>query len=988
MRLRKILGAVVACMALTAGGLAAQDVSGIVVDSRSGRALEGARVAVEGVAGREVRSNNAGRFTLTGLSGAEVTLRVTMIGYSPRTQTARVGSNDVRINLVEQAINLGELVVTGTPQAVERRTLGNATATVHAADQQAFAPVPDISNLINSRAPGVMVIPGTGQVGSGPQIRIRGVNSFSLNGNPLIYIDGARVNNSTAQGISVQGFGSGISSRLNDIDPDQIESIEIIKGPAAATLYGTEATNGVIQIITKRGKQGAKPIIGFSTRQGTNWFMNPEGRIVQPVALVNGVETRWNPVAQEDERHARLKNNPDSMSAPLFRNGYLMGYGANVSGGTETVRYFAGTTLDADNGIEPTNDMRRLTTNLNLTVIGGEKFDVQTSFGYVKSKVNQAFEAGAGGIWFSTLFGDPNLVNTPRRGFNGAPPEYQWGSRQAVMSINRFTGSVTINHRPISWLSHKLTVGLDQTDQASEQLNHYLPPEWVQFNPGVGALGLKFKERATTNLTTFDYSATARMSISDKIASTTSVGAQYYWRRNEFLWGQGNQFPAPGLSAISAASIFQASESYTVNATLGSYLQQQFGFSDRMYLTGAVRIDNNSAFGDNFDLIAYPKVSLAYIAKENGEGFLNTLKLRGAYGQAGQQPAAFSAVRSWQAVVGGNGSAAAIPQFVGNPDLKPERAEEFEIGADAGLMNDRLGFSVTGFYKKTRDAILQKALAPSQGYSGAQFINVGAIKNQGIEVEVYGTPIQKQNFALDLRFSVATNNNEILNLGNNPDGSPIMTLGNGAATVGMPVDAYYARQVIQAELNAAGQAINVLCDDGNGGGLPCTQAPFVLQGRFDPKLEGAFNATATLWNRFRIYGLADFKQGNKHLDNNRRALCQVFFRCPESIRPHDFDPKVVAEIQTGGTATSFVASDASFIKLRELSLAYSMPRSVARWFRATDGTISLAARNLHTWTGYSGLDPEAYFVTQAFQRTEQDQTPQLASLNLSINLTF
>ncbi len=990
MRLRKLLGAVVACMALTAGGLAAQDVSGVVVDSRSGRALEGARIAVEGVAGKEVRSSNAGRFTLTGLSGSEVTLRVTMIGYSPRTQVARVGSNDVRINLVEQAINLGELVVTGTPEAVERRTLGNATATVHAADQQSFAPVPDISNLINSRAPGVMVIPGTGQVGSGPQIRIRGVNSFSLNGNPLIYIDGARVNNSTAQGVSVQGFGSGISSRLNDIDPDQIESIEIIKGPAAATLYGTEATNGVIQIITKRGKQGAKPVIGLQTRQGTNWFMNPEGRIVQPVAMINGVETYWNPVAQERERHKRLSANPhpDSVSSLLFKNGYLMGYGANISGGTEAIRYYAGTTLDADNGIEQTNNMRRLTTNLNLTISGGEKFDVQTSFGYVKSKVNQAYEAGSGGIWFSTIFGDPNTVNTPYRGFNGGPQEYQWGARQAVMSINRFTGSVTLNHRPLSWLSHKLTVGLDQTDQAAEDYNRYLPPQWIVFNQGVGRLGSKWKQRRTSNFTTFDYSATARMSISDKISSTTSVGAQYYRQRNDILTAQGQQFPAPGLEAIEAASIFSAGETFIENSTLGSYFQQQFGFSDRLYLTGAVRIDNNSAFGDNFTLIAYPKVSLSYIAREGGEGFANTLKLRGAYGQAGQQPAAFSAVRSWRAVVGGNGSAAAIPEFVGNPDLKPERAEEFEVGADAGLLNDRLGFSVTGFYKKTRDAILQKAQAPSLGYTGAQFINVGAIKNQGIEVEVYGTPIQKQNFALDLRFSVATNDNKILDLGTNPDGSPIQSLGNASPTVGHPVDAYYARQVISAELNAAGQAINVLCDDGNGGGVVCTSAPSVLQGRFDPKLEGAFSATATLWNRLRVYGLADFKQGNKHLDNNRRALCQIFLRCVENIRPHDYDPRIVAEIQTGGTATSFVASDASFIKLREISVSYSMPRSVSRWFRATDGTLSLSARNLHTWTGYSGLDPEAYFVTESRQRTEQDQTPQLASLNLSINLTF
>jgi TonB-linked SusC/RagA family outer membrane protein len=938
---------------------------------------------------------------LTGLTGATVTLRVTNIGFRPQSQQVRVGDNDVRILLAEQAVNLGEIVVTGTPQAVEKRTLGNSSATVHAADQQAFAPAPDISNLINSRAPGVVVIPGTGQVGSGPQVRIRGVNSFSLNGNPLIYVDGARVNNDVAQGISVQGFSSGISSRLNDIDPDNIESIEIIKGPAAATLYGTEANNGVIQIITKKGKAGQRPTIGVSMRQGTNWFMNPEGRIVQPMNLVNTatgaacsaegptcVLRSWNPVRQEDSLFAA-----GVTERPLFNNGWLMGYGVTLSGGTEAIRYHVGSTFDADNGIEPTNDMRRLTTNANITISGGEKFDVGVSFGFVKNKTNQAFEAGAGGIWFSTIFGDPALVAAPRRGFNGAPPEYQWGSRQANLSINRFTGSVIINHRPLPWLSQKLTVGLDQTDQAAEQVNHYLPPEWIQFNPGLGRLGLKFKNRRTVNYSTFDYSATARATLSAAINSNTSVGAQYYRRRTDDISAQKEQFPAPGLETVqSAAANPFAFEDYVENSTLGVYAQQQFGWKDKLYLTGAVRVDNNSAFGDNFDLIAYPKVSLSYIAKENSEGFFNTLKLRAAYGQAGQQPVAFAALRSWAAVTGGDGAGAVIPQFVGNPDLRPERAGEIEIGADGGLLNDRLGFSVTGFHKTTRDAILFQNLAPSGGFAGTRPINIGAVQNKGIEIETYGRPIETQNFNLDLRFSMAYIKNKVTDLGTNPDGSPRLSLGAGQATVGNPVNGYYARRVIAATLNGTGNTATVsgvLCDDGVGGpGVACATAPPVLVGQFDPTTEGAFSATATLWSRFRVYGLVDFKAGNKHTDNNRRALCQVFLRCIENFRPENYDPKIIAEIKSAGTVTSFVASDAKFIKLREISLAYQLPRGVARWFRATDGNVALTARNLHTWTGYSGLDPEAYFVTQQFTRLEQDQTPQLASVNFSINLTF
>ncbi|MEO8450415.1 MAG: hypothetical protein ABI647_11520, partial [Gemmatimonadota bacterium] len=217
-----------------------------------------------------------------------------------------------------------------------------------------------------------------------------------------------------------------------------------------------------------------------------------------------------------------------------------------------------------------------------------------------------------------------------------------------------------------------------------------------------------------------------------------------------------------------------------------------------------------------------------------------------------------------------------------------------------------------------------------------------------------------------------------------------LTLGVGQATVGQPVDAARQRKVISATYDpTTKKAINVLCDDGIGGpGVACGAAPPVMVGRYDPPTEGAFSATATIWGRLRAYGLVDFKHGNVHLDNNRRALCQVFLRCDENFNPQNYDPKLIAEIQTAGVATSFAAHNASFVKLREVSLAYTMPRNVARFLRASDGTIALTARNLHTWTDWTGLDPEAFFVLQQFVRQEQDNTPQLASLNVSINLTF
>src|SRR5919106_1691946 len=382
-----------------------QEVAGVIVDARSQRPLEGASVSVVG-GNIVVRTDARGQFRLVNLSAGEVTLRAALVGYRPVTQSVAAGDATIRIELHEQAINLDEVVVTGTAGDQERRALGNSASTIRAADVQELAPVPDISSLINSRAPGVVVIPGTGQVGAGPRIRIRGMNSLSLNDQPLIYVDGVRVANDVATGIVVQAFGSGVVSRLNDFDPDMIDRIEIIRGPAAATLYGTEAANGVIQIFTKRGRIAERPRVSLSIRQGSQWFMNAEDRIREPINRVcppgqttNCPIVAWNPVRQEDSLHAL-----GLVDRPLFTNGYMMGYGLNLSGGTSTARYFSGVAFDRDAGIEPTNKYARFSATATLDITPGGRWDAQASLGFVKSKLDQAFEAGGGGTWVS-----PNL---------------------------------------------------------------------------------------------------------------------------------------------------------------------------------------------------------------------------------------------------------------------------------------------------------------------------------------------------------------------------------------------------------------------------------------------------------------------------------------------------------------------------------------------------------------------------------------------------
>ncbi|PYP40764.1 MAG: hypothetical protein DMD43_07890 [Gemmatimonadetes bacterium] len=982
MRLSRILTAGACLLAGAAARAAAQEVAGTVVETRTGKVLDGVRVTVEGT-GAFVRTDSRGRFRLTNLSGTTVTVTAARIGYRPRTLQLRVGETAARIELAEQAINLGEIVVTGTAGGQEKRTLGNSVSTVRAADMQELAPAPDIANLINGRAPGVVVIPGTGQVGAGPRVRIRGRNSFSLSDQPLIYVDGVRVVNDVATGIVVQAFGSGVVSRLNDIDPNMIDRIEVIKGPSAATLYGTEASNGVVQIFTKRGQAGDKPKISLSVRQGGSWFMNPEGRIRQPVGMVNGKLVAWDPVRQEDSLFKLRK-----VDRPLFTTGYGMGYGVNIAGGSGAFRYFAGSSFDRDDGIEPTNNQRKFTANLNVDVTPGETYDIKATLGIVKSKLNQAFEAGAGGVWFSTIFGDPAQVNTPTRGFIFGPPEFQWGSRQASQNIDRYTASVTIDHRPRPWFSQRLTVGQDQTDEASLQLNRFLKPEWVQFNPGVAAQGLKFDQRRSISYLTFDYGASVKLKLNQRIGSTSSVGAQYYRRRVDVVNAQGNQFPAPGLETIAATAQTFGFDDFVANSTLGVFAQQQFSVQDKLYVTGAVRIDNNSAFGANFDLVAYPKVSASYVVAEGLAGTVNALKLRAAYGQSGQQPQSFAAIRSYQPVTGGDGGPAVIPQFVGNPDLAPERATELEAGFEGGFLDDRIATDFSVYYKKTRDAILEKQLAPSLGFPGTQFLNIGAIRNQGFEAQISANPLQHRRLSIRADVNLSYNENKVLNLGPGVD-----SLGPLGPKVGYPVDAIFRKKVISATYDpATKKAINVLCAGGPDGktGVPCSTsaAGGVYLGVWDPKWEGSFSTTVTLLGRLRLYGLVDVKLGNRHFDNNLRALCQVFLRCDENFNPQNYDILKIAELQSNNVAQSWVVNKASFAKLREISASYSFPRRIAAWLGGQDAALTVAGRNLHTWTGWTGIDPEAYFVTQLFTRLEQDGTPQLASFMATFNITF
>ncbi|MFL5615880.1 MAG: SusC/RagA family TonB-linked outer membrane protein [Gemmatimonadaceae bacterium] len=958
-------------------------INGAVLANGSEAPIAGAQIGAQGT-NRLTISDVNGRFRLTGLSTGEVVLEVRRVGFRPITQRVAVGTENVRLVLSEAPIELNALVVTGQAGAVEKRTVGNSVSTISVPDQVQASAVGDMGSLINGRAPGVVVTGGTGRAGAGTVLNIRGRSTLSLSQQPLIYIDGVRVSNEVGTG--PRGQGNNVVSRLDDIAPEDIESIEIIKGPAAGTLYGTEAANGVVQIITKKGGGGA-PKFNAYMRQGSQWFQNYENRMATNYARnAQGNVVSWNAAKQEAAR-----------GTPLFQSGRLQTYEMNVRGGDRPLNYYLSSTYDHDTGIEPNNRVGRYTGHANLTIAPGEKYDINTSLHLIRGADLIGSDYGLG-RFFSSQYGSPLAASGPTRGFFQAPPEALDAYLRNSQNVNRFTSSIQVNNRPVQWFQHRLTVGWDQTEEDNQALSNFLPPQYAIFFTAAQAQGGLTQDLRNVTYATLDYSGTATFSLFPTLTTATSIGGQLYRKRIDVTQITATQFPAPGLTTAAAAAVRQGSQDFQTNTTLGSFVQEQLGWRDRVFLTGAVRVDNNSAFGKDVHLVTYPKVSASWVVSD--EGFwrfpwIDQLRLRTAYGLSGQQPDAFAALQTYAPQTGPGDLPIVSPQFPGNPELKPERGEELEAGFEASI-GRRVGIDFTYFDKHTKDAILQRQSAPSSGFPNPQFVNIGRISNHGFELGVTANAVSRRSFSWDIGTSISTTTDHIDDMGGLPFINVSFPFHRNEQ--GYPIGALFTKIVRSASYDpTTKKAINALCDGGvngdhpGGASVPCATAPMLYFGTITPKVSGAVNTSISIGRFLKLHGLADFRKGNKLFDADLYNRCAAFGYCFGNVNPDQIDPKTLYTYQNGGplTVTDAFIKNASFWKLRELSATLTGPDSWARRVNASAVSLTIAGRNLHNWTPYPGLDPEnrSSVGTQNIG-FDQAVTPTLAQFLTTISLTF
>ena len=944
-------------------------VVGRVTDARSGSALPGASVQVDGTRLGAITGED-GRFRIIGVPSGARTLIVLRLGYSANRQSVTIAAGATlthEVALQASAVSLDQVVVTGTAGETERRSIGNAVSTIDATTEMEKASPPDLANLLRSRATGVDIQPISGRLGTGPSIQIRGPSSIGLSNNPLIYIDGVRVNNSTNLGPS--GAGSGalgaqgnpVESRLNDINPEDIESIEIIKGPAAATIYGTEAANGVIQIITKKGASESAQVRSQLT-EGPMYFRDAADRVPTNYDKdKSGNIVPWNGVQAMSDS-----------GTPLFKTGLERHYSSAVVGGVDQLRYYAALGYENDYGVEPNNLQRNFNAHVNLSTPIGTSTDVSTSLNYIDMSTHLGADVGASAL-LGAIAGHSLLFPTAFGFYPKYPPAVPQTLYDNATGINRFTGSTTVNNQLTHWFTQRGVLGIDYTDEDDRAIEHFAPPALAAFLSPANAAGRLGQTLRRTTMFTADYSGTAKAELSSSLAASTSVGGQFNNAEADVSSLAGLGFPASGVETISAAAQqTAATQTQTINTTIGGYAQEQLAWRDRLFLVGAVRVDNNSAFGQDFKWVTYPKASVSYVVSD--EPFwkwgssINTLRLRAAYGAAGRQPQAFSALQTFTPVVGPGGTNAITPGTLGNADLRPEHGSETELGFEAGLFN-RLSLDFTYYNKTTQNEIVSQPVAPSTGFSGNQLVNLGKVVNNGIELGARFQAITRRDFNWEITGNLSTIHDVIKsNISN-----AISSVGQ-YNIVGYPIGGLWSRRVASAGRDpTTNLAINVLCDGGSASELPpgvaggppvaCASAPFVYIGDPTPHQTFSLGNTFMIGKSLRLYALVDGRRGNRIWNQNDEIRCDGLAGAPlcrANYYPLEYSPTYLAAASLNAAVGNYLdqfIEDASFVKLRELSATYFIPSRFLP--RVANPSITFAARELHTWTKYDGIDPEA-----------------------------
>ncbi|HET7372704.1 MAG TPA: SusC/RagA family TonB-linked outer membrane protein [Gemmatimonadaceae bacterium] len=1019
------VGALALALASPAYAQATGTITGRVADRQTQRPLVGAQVRIVGST-RGAITNDSGTYRIINVPTGNVQLAVQRLGYGPQTRTVAVssgGTTTADFAMSTAVTTLDVLTVTATGQTERSRENGAPTATIDSASLNK-AVISTLSDALSSRVAGVVVQTAAGETGAGSRIRIRGSNSISLSNDPLLIIDGIRADNSSQS--SAQGTGGQLPSRFNDINPEEIEDVEIIKGPAAAALYGTAAANGVIQITTKKGRAGRTRWDAFaetgSLKDINDYPLNlrsyghtASGSLVTNCNLFRRTSGLPSACIAID---STASNNP-LRSSGIEGIGNRRLTGLSVTGGSEIASYYVSGEYQREQNVIALNHQQKLNLRSNVRSQLSRSVDMQLSLGYVNSDLRRPQnDNNSFGVVSGSLLGKaadcsqtgaklhPGLcsggTDTVSHGyFNPGIDPTAFFNINTRQQVQRLIGSLTSNWTPAGWFALNATVGGD-IDHRND--NETLPPDVLPVDQD-RLDGYRSVNRAIIGNYTASVNGSATYDYAGfKFVST--LGSQYtdvaFTRTDAF----GAKLLAGTGSLAGTTARFAVSEINNDVRTLGFLGRQQVSWADRLFVTGGIRTDRNSAFGQNFRRVYYPSVSASWVVSDDGRlpgklpriSALSSLRLRVASGSAGQNPGYLAAEQFYTPVaVTVNGTD--VPAFTaggaGNPNLKPEKSTETEAGLDLGLFGGRVNVEYTHYNKITRDELVNVVLAPSLGTSTNRFQNLGRVRNYGDEASLNADLINSDKLKLGFTLNGSWSRNHLDALGVDENGTPIPQFTGGfddtqIFKAGLPLGAYFIRGI--TSVNDANHDGLIACPDGPGSnGCEFTIADSAsYQGTPFPLIELNFTPSLTIGRFARVTALFDHRGAQKIYNLTGVYRNAIFLNGAPVQLPSsgNLTEQAAAQAAANGFNAGYI-EDASFTKLREMTLTLFLPRSLAARAGAGSATLTLAGRNLHTWTKYTGLDPELNAGAQSnFTTTDFLTAPQVRYFTARLALSF
>ncbi|MDF2158593.1 SusC/RagA family TonB-linked outer membrane protein [Algoriphagus sp. CAU 1675] len=934
-------------------------VTGTVSDDRTGEPLIGASILLKGTTTGTVTDLD-GNFSLSVPNNEDATIVVSSIGFLSQEFSISPNLGKLNIRLKQDATNLEEVVVTGLASSVKRSNLANAVSTVSSKDLTGTTTIQTTDGALYGKVAGATIRSNGGAPGGGMSIQLRGISSLSGASQPLIIVDGVYISNATQRTGRATVSGAGGSNqddganRLADLNPADIENIEVLKGPSAAAIYGTRANAGVIIITTKRGSAGRTTVslsqdIGFAeplrllgvddwSEEKINFFY-PEAR---------------RPVELERFRAAQASGNFVNYEDFFYNNkALLLNSRINVTGGDEKTKFFVSGNISNEDGTVRNTGFERYSVRANIDHKINNSIKLGVSSNYIQSSTDRGFTGNqnntGASIGYSIAY-VPNYFDL-RRNTDGTYPVNPYFSENPVAvtdnatnnsEVNRFIQAFTLDVDLLktnnSFLKASLAGGLDFLQNRTLV---YLP-EFLQFQRAQANPGDILKGKQESFNTNFQAALVYNWNLG-KVNMNSQAGLVRLDFKENALFNRGRGL-VPGQTNLRQAAIQEINQEFTQEVQeAGIFLQQEANLEDKLIGTVGIRWDKSTLNGDPNQFYAFPRASMAVNLTNFdfwSSSFINQLKPRIAYGETAG-PVGFGATFT---PLGGTNIGGLLGSVVstqiGNTQIRPETATELEFGVDAGFFNNRLSLEATYYIKNTQNNIQNLNLSPSTGVNTTPS-NEAELQNKGIELGISGTIIEKTNLRWFSRVLFWKNEIEMKRLG-------IPTYISGAFGAGLGTFLY-------AEGYSPTTIVGTPANADNPGG-------FTIWGNSQPDFNMSFYNTLSILKGLELSFLIDWRQGGDNIN------LTSFLTDGGGTTNGWFDDDNGDGIPNGrqrepaphNNAGRWV-QDATFVKVREIGLYYTIPRAtISEWFGNSVQNIRVggSVNNAFLFTNYEGYDPE------------------------------